>query len=122
MAKQREHRQIEQTPAEKERLRKIRDSFQASKPSLEELQESGDYSTAVPQETYLAIKAVAKLLKEAREAKGLSLSEVEKITGMDRSTISRLERGIYPNTSLNTLARLASAYDLHLKFSLEKAA
>jgi len=121
MAKQRMHKKIERTPEDQERLRKIRESFQANKPSLEELQQSGDYSSPLPQETYLAIKAVAKLLKEARESKGMTLADAEQITGMNRSTISRLERGLYPNTSVNTLTRLASAYDMHLKFSLEKA-
>ena len=122
MAKQHTHKKIERAPEDKQRLQKIRESFQADKPSLEVLEQSGDYSSAVPQETYLAIKAVAKLLKEARETSGMSLSDVEQITGMNASTISRLERELYPNTSVNTLTRLASAYGLHLKFSLEKAA
>lgn len=122
MANQHPHKKIERTPEDKQRLQKIRASFQADKRSLEELEQSGDYSSAVPQETYLAIKAVAKLLKEARETSGMSRSDVEQITGMNASTISRLERGLYPNTSVNTLTRLASAYGLHLRFSLEKAA
>ena len=52
----------------------------------------------------------------------MSLTDVEQITGMNASTISRLERGRYPNTSVNTLTRQANAYGLHWRFSLEKAA
>ena len=63
MAKRHPHRKIERTPEDKQRLEKIRESFQADKPSVEEWEQSGYSTSAVPQETYLAIKAVANFSK-----------------------------------------------------------
>lgn len=53
---------------------------------------------------------IASLLKQARTEAQLSLSEVAKRCGLDRSVISRLENGIYDNVTIQTLSRLAGAY------------
>jgi ribosome-binding protein aMBF1 (putative translation factor) len=57
-------------------------------------------------------------LKAAREAKGLSLSELEGRTGMDRSALSKLESGQRANPTLETLVRYAEAVGKRLVISL----
>ena len=53
---------------------------------------------------------IAALLQQAREEADLSLAAVAKRCGLDRAAISRLENGLYENTTLTTLSRLARAY------------
>ena len=60
-------------------------------------------------------------LKAAREAKGLSLADVTKLTGMDRSAISKLETGQRANPTVETLVRYAEAVGKRLVVSLNDA-
>jgi DNA-binding XRE family transcriptional regulator len=60
-------------------------------------------------------------LKAAREAKGLSLSDVTDITGMDRSALSKLETGQRVNPTVETLVRYAEAVGKRLMVSLADA-
>ena len=57
-------------------------------------------------------------LKVAREERGLSLSDLTDLTGMDRSAISKLETGQRPNPTVETLVRYAEAVGKHLVVSL----
>ena len=57
-------------------------------------------------------------LKAAREAKGLSLSDLTELTGMDRSALSKLETGQRANPTVETLVRYAEAVGKHLVVSL----
>jgi DNA-binding XRE family transcriptional regulator len=57
-------------------------------------------------------------LKAAREAKGLSLSALTELTGMDRSAISKLETGQRANPTVETLVRYAEAVGKRLVVSL----
>jgi DNA-binding XRE family transcriptional regulator len=61
---------------------------------------------------------IAYQLKNAREEMGLSLAEVERISGIDRGQLSRLENG-RTNPTFSTLARYASAIGKRFRFSLE---
>ncbi len=106
----RAHRKTSRTPQEKERLKAVRDTFQAERPSLEELLASGDYTASVTHGVTLDALHIAALLKHAREEADLSLADVSARCGLDRSAISRLENGLYENTTLHTLHRLAEAY------------
>src|SRR6266536_2838072 len=98
------------SPEEKVRLQAIRDQFQTERPSLDELVASGEYTEPVPHGVTLDAMHIGSLLKQAREEADLSLAAVAKRCGLDRSAISRLENGLYENTTLHTLNRLASAY------------
>lgn len=60
-------------------------------------------------------------LKAAREAKGLSLSDLTELTGMDRSALSKLESGQRPNPTVETLVRYAEAVGKHVMVSLADA-
>src|ERR1700737_4347607 len=57
-------------------------------------------------------------LKAAREAKGLSLSDLTELTGMDRSALSKLETGQRANPTVETLVRYAEAVGKRLIVSL----
>ncbi|MGH8563844.1 MAG: helix-turn-helix domain-containing protein [Gammaproteobacteria bacterium] len=67
-----------------------------------------------PQELLLQLKA-------AREAKGLSLSDLAELTGMDRSALSKLETGQRANPTVETLVRYAEAVGKRLVLSLTDA-
>ena len=62
--------------------------------------------------------AVIKLLKAAREEQGLSLADLMQRTGMDRSSLSRLETGRRPNPTIETLVRYADAVGKRVVLSL----
>jgi DNA-binding XRE family transcriptional regulator len=61
-------------------------------------------------------------LKSAREARGLSLADLTKLTGMDPSALSKLENGQRPNPTIETLVRYAEAVGKRLVVSLVDAA
>ena len=106
----REHRQIERSAADKLRLKAVRDQFQTERPSLEELASSGQYTEPIKHGVVLDAMQVSHLLKQARQAAQLSLADVSERCGLDRAAISRLENGVYENTTIATLNRLAGAY------------
>ena len=60
-------------------------------------------------------------LKAAREAKGLSLTDLTDLTGMDRSALSKLETGQRANPTVETLVRYAEAVGKRLVVSLTDA-
>ena len=108
--KKRVQRQINRSSEDKARLKAIRDRFQTERPSLDELIESGEYTEPVKHGVTLDVMRIAALLKQARHEAHLSLRDVSRRSGLDRSAISRLENGIYENTTIQTLNRLAGAY------------
>ena len=68
-----------------------------------------------------AVGEVCVALRAAREAQGFTLSDVERITGIDRSALSKLERGERPNVTFDTLGRYAAALGKRLRLELEDA-
>ncbi|MEX0725646.1 MAG: helix-turn-helix transcriptional regulator [Planctomycetaceae bacterium] len=64
------------------------------------------------------LQKVLAELKNAREAQGMSLADLAKVTGMDRSALSKLETGNRPNPTVVTLVRYAVAVGKSLKLSL----
>jgi hypothetical protein len=50
-----------------------------------------------------------QLLRDERERQGLSLSDIQERTGIDRSALSRLENADDPNPTIATLQRYAEA-------------
>jgi transcriptional regulator with XRE-family HTH domain len=57
-------------------------------------------------------------LKRVREARGLSLGDMERLTGIDRSALSKLERGQRVNFTMDTVTRYAAAVGKHVLFQL----
>jgi len=78
-------------------------------PSEEQLERSGDYEGPVKSGAYFAVRGIVHELKKVRQAAGLTLAAVSKLTGMDQETLSRLENGRQPNPTVDTLWRYADA-------------
>jgi DNA-binding Xre family transcriptional regulator len=105
--------------ADEQRARAV---FQ-DRPSVKSLIERGELDpertlTMAAQESLL--QGVIEL-KRARQARGLSLSEISRRSGLDLASLSRLERGKNPNPTFETLSRYAEALDLRLDLSLVPA-
>jgi predicted transcriptional regulator len=118
MSEKRTHRKIERTPDQQRRLEEIRERFQHQRPALQDLLAAGDATEVVPQGEYLELRAMLGTLKQHRERQGLSLADVAKRSGMDRSAISRLENGVYLNPTVDTLYRYAQAVGADIGFSV----
>jgi DNA-binding phage protein len=56
-----------------------------------------------------AIQHTMAVLKAERMKKGLSLADMKERTGIERSTLSRLENNVDANPTVNTLTRYAEA-------------
>jgi DNA-binding phage protein len=97
----------------------VRELFR-DRPSVETLIERGE----IDPERILTGAAEESLfkglieLKQARQARGLSLSEVARRSGIDLASLSRLEGGKNPNPTFETLSRYAEALGLRLVLSL----
>ncbi len=65
---------------------------------------------------------IVKQLRAAREAAGISLSELATRTGILKSALSRLEHSKAPNPTLAYLQRYASAIGCQLVFTLKPEA
>ena len=90
------------THRESARYNKVRKQIDKEKPLIND-RIKAKLATA---ETILAI---GRQLKAIREAQGKSLADIRNLTGMDRSAISKLERGERENQSVATLVRYAQA-------------
>jgi DNA-binding XRE family transcriptional regulator len=96
------------TAADRARHKAIREEFEHC-PSQEDLEASGDFEGPLKSGAYFAVKVLVHELKKTRKAAGLTLAAVSKLSGMDQATISRLENGLQPNPTVDTLWRYASA-------------
>ena len=69
----------------------------------------------------VAIEHVMAVLKAERMKKGLSLADMKDRTGIERSTLSRLENNGEANPTLKTLARYADAVGKKVRVVLVEA-
>ncbi|KAA0548338.1 helix-turn-helix transcriptional regulator [Bacillus sp. BGMRC 2118] len=53
-----------------------------------------------------------KKIQDLRTKKGMTLSELSKVSGVSKSYLSFIERGIQKNPSIDVIERLASALDV----------
>ena len=102
------------TPEEAAKYRKVREQVEAELPELVARHHRRT-------EAFEMLEALLPQLKAAREAKGLSLADLTKLTGMDRSAISKLETGQRPNPTIDTLVRYAEAVGKRLVIALANA-
>ena len=99
------------TEEELERYRTIRGQVAAELPDIRRRAQS-----AKPR---ILLKCAMKTLKEERQRQGLSLADVNARSGIDRSTLSRLENDEDPNVTMNTLMRYAQAVGKTVLVQLE---
>jgi transcriptional regulator with XRE-family HTH domain len=112
-------RQQARTAEAREREVKVRAHY-ANRPDLAELIRRGEADPARIT-TMGALAALHKALatvRRAREAKGLTLSDVARRAKMPLPSLSRLESGKNPNFTFETLARYAAAVGLDLEIQL----
>lgn len=57
---------------------------------------------------------IGKLIRAARESRGLDGDELAELAGVSQSTISRLERGLLPGITFTTADKILAALDLRL--------
>ena len=103
------HRRL--SPEEAAKYREIREQVTEELPDL----------IARHHERLIALDQLEELVKElkaAREEQGLSLSDLTRLTGMDRSALSKLETGQRLNPTVETLVRYAEAVGKRLVVSL----
>lgn len=64
---------------------------------------------------------IGKEFKEARIRKGLTIRDVEKVTGLSNATVSQLENGIIENPSFNSVVSLSNLYEINVQWLINLA-
>jgi DNA-binding XRE family transcriptional regulator len=121
MTLQRIQRKIHRTPVEREEIRHLRARFKKDKPSAEDLLKSGEVEEFVSLGSFLNLQETLHTLKKLRKKLGLSLSDLAKVSKIDKAALSRLENGLQTNPKLNTLERYAAALRAKIVLSVRKA-
>ena len=106
----------ELTPEERRRWQRARDEAECEK---DEILAEGRRIKAAHNRVKVAVRDALKMLKAERQAQGLSLSDVERRTGIGRAALSRLENETEPNPTVVTLTRYAEALGKRLVVSFE---
>ena len=96
----------EATEEEKERHRRIREHIQEE---LVDIKKQAKQQLAEALQRGIAMQHIIAVLKAERVKQGLSLSDMKERTGIERSTLSRLENHEEANPTVNTLTRYAEA-------------
>ena len=98
------HREL--TPEEKQRWNRANAEAESEK---EEILAKARRIKAARNRVNVAVRKAMKVLRRERQAQGLSLSDVEKRTGIGRAALSRLENETELNPTVVTLTRYAEA-------------
>jgi DNA-binding phage protein len=98
------YRQV--TVEEQERHRRIRELIAEELPDIKQ---RAQQKLAEAMWHGIALQHTMAVLKAERMRKGLSLSDIKERTGIERSTLSRLENNAAANPTINTLSRYADA-------------
>lgn len=101
------------TPEEAVKYRQMRAEIEAEKPSIIAKAQQARRDARRQQ-----LAAVMQQLREAREARGLSLADVCQRTGIDRSAISKLETVTNENPTIDTLLRYAEVVGKRLEIQV----
>jgi predicted XRE-type DNA-binding protein len=102
------------TAEEAAKYRQIREQIEAEKPEI----------NARIRSQLLALSSAQRVfeqLKQVREAKGLSLQDVQNLCGMDAAALSKLERGERENFTIDSVIRYAQALGKQIDFSVSDA-
>ena len=94
------------TVEEQERHKRIREQVQEELPDIEQ---RARRQLAEAMQRGVTIQHTIALLKSERLKKGLSLADMKERTGIERSTLSRLENDAEANPTVDTLTKYAAA-------------
>ena len=109
------------TAAERARHRMIREKFK-DRPTLEELEARGELSgEPMKNGAYFAVRVLLHELKQARLAAGITLADVADRSGIDETTLSKLENGRQRNPTADTLWRYANGVGKRLLLTFANA-
>ncbi len=101
--------------AERQKYRELRERVDAERDEIiAEARLRKQVHDAVASE----LRHAFRLLKNERQAQGLSLADMQERTGMSRSAISRLENDDAVNPTIETLTRYAEALGKQLAITL----
>jgi predicted transcriptional regulator len=98
------HREL--TPEEQQRWNRANAEAESEK---EDILAKARRIKAARNRVNVAVREAMKALRAERQAQGLSLSDVEKRTGIGRAALSRLENETELNPTVVTLTRYAEA-------------
>lgn len=99
------------TPEEAAKYRQARADIETERPAIE-----AEIRSRMAELDELA--SVFSELRRIREQQGLSLADLHARTGIDRSTLSKLENGQRANFTLDTVVRYADAVGKQVMFAL----
>ncbi|HVC96110.1 MAG TPA: helix-turn-helix domain-containing protein [Pirellulales bacterium] len=112
-------RKVNWTAEDRARHKAIREQFKDWRPTPEDLDASGDYDGPFPLGIFVEMRQVVCGLKHARQTLGLSLGDLAERSGIDKSSLSRLESGHQANPTLDTLCRYATALGKRILWVLD---
>ncbi len=109
------------TPDARAREAAIREEY-AGRPDLDELVRQGkaDAERVTTMGALGALLKATAAVRRARLAKGLSLTEVSRRSGLPLATLSRLEAGKNPRPTFETFARYAAGVGLDVDISVRE--
>jgi len=64
------------------------------------------------------LQRTLQTLKAKRQERGLSLTDVQRLSGIDRARLSRLESDPHANPTIDTLSRIAHALGVQLRVAV----
>jgi len=67
------------------------------------------------------LQQALQTLKAKRQERGLSLTDVQRLSGIDRARLSRLESDPHGNPTIETLDRIAHALGVELRVAIVDA-
>lgn len=111
----REYRRF--SPEEKAEHARIREQVERERPPGE-ARPATDPALPATLGNYFDLRELVADLRDSRQERGLSLADVEKLSGIDSAQLSRIETGDDLNPTINTLARYARAVGRELRIGL----
>lgn len=107
---------ISKSTDDRGRIEAIRAKFQAEKPSLGDLQATGDYDV-LQHGDYMALRSLVGQLVVERKRRNIDVSTIAKNCVLDESQITDLENGSLHNPPLALLHRYAAALGKQLSLA-----
>jgi DNA-binding XRE family transcriptional regulator len=108
---------VKRTSEERERHRRLREKYK-NRPSQEALLATGDFEGPAPLGIFLDMRLAVAELRKARMAAGLTLTQLADRSGIDKAALSRLERGLQVNPTIETLCRYAAGLGKRMAWQL----
>src|SRR5262245_61925843 len=116
MAIKRVQKKIEWTAEDRQRHKRIRETFK-DRPNIDELVARGELSgQSMPLGAYVNLRLLVRSLRQMREQAEVSLADLSARSGVDKAMLSRLENGHVPNPGIMTIARYVSALDKDIEW------